>query len=63
MFCAIFQEAFDVQGRFWWIAWGLPSLRKKQGNAVQFLGSQPPPLYRGLPVSSSARSDDIDSMV
>lgn len=63
MFWPAMQEAFDAQGRFWWIAWALPTLRKKLGNPVQFIGSQPAQPYRGLPVSSSARSDDIDAMV
>ena len=60
---ATVQEAFDAQGRFWWIDWAWPTLRKKHGNPAQFLGSQQAQLYKGLPVSSSARSDDIDAMV
>ena len=56
------QEAFDAQGRFWWVTWLIPNWRRKQGNPVQFLGTQPVP-YSGLPVSTSMRSDDFDSMV
>jgi len=62
------QEAFDAQGRFWWITWTLPNLRKKRGNPAHFLGAQPaqPAAYNGLPVSTSMRSqmsDDFDAMV
>ena len=62
LFCTT-QETFDAHGRCWWIKWLLPGWRRKRGNPVQFVDSQPVQVYHGLPVSTSMRSDDFDSMV